>query len=263
MALDLSRHDPLGELRFAPTAKRVRARRRDTEVLDTMDAMLVWEPRRVVPLYAVPPGDLRLPLTPGGPTALPERLRPLLPPGRFEWHTCPGTPLHATLDGEDLGEVAFRPDDPDLGGRVIVDWSPFEWVEEDEPVLGHPHDPFKRIDILRSSRHVRVEVDGVVLAESTRPVALFETPLPTRWYLPREDVRLDLLTPSDTHTTCAYKGVASYLSAESDHGRDIAWYYPDPLHEALPVKDLVAFWSERAEVYVDGVRDRGFMPPGP
>lgn len=261
MALDLSRTDALAELRFAPTAKRVRAWRGETLVLDSTDAVLVWEPRRVVPLYAVPPDDLRVPLTPGEPAELPEPLRPVLSPGRFEWHTCPGTPLHATVDGTDLGEVAFRPDDPDLGGRVVVDWRPFEWVEEDEPVVAHPHDPFKRIDILRSARHVRVELDGTVLAESRRPVALFETSLPTRWYLPRGDVRTDLLTPSDTHTTCAYKGVASYLSAPGEKGRDIAWYYPDPLHEALPVKDLVAFWSERAEIWVDGVRDRGFMPP--
>ena len=263
MALDLSRDDALGELRFAPTRKRVRAHRDGRLVLDSVDVLLVWEPRRVVPLYAVPPEDLQLTLEPGEPAPLPEHLRPVLPPGRFEWHTCAGTPLRASVDGTDLGEVAFRPDDPDLAGRVVVDWSPFDWVEEDQPVLGHPHDPYKRIDILRSARHVLVELDGVVLAESRRPVALFETSLPTRWYLPREDVRLDLLTPSDTHTTCAYKGVASYLSAPGDDGRDIAWTYPEPLHEAEPVRGLVAFWTERAQVHVDGVRDRGWMPPGP
>jgi uncharacterized protein (DUF427 family) len=157
-------------------------------------------------------------------------------------------------------EVAFRPDDEALGGRVVLDFARFEWREEDEPVMGHAHDPFKRIDVLRSDRHVVVSLDGTVLAESRRPTALFETLLPVRWYLPREDVRLDLLSPSSTHSVCAYKGVASYLSAEGDAGADIAWYYPDPLHDAEQVRDLVAFWSERAHVTVDGVPVPGRMP---
>lgn len=265
MALDLSgqHDDQLALLRWAPTPKRIRAFRGGALVLDSTEAVLVWEPRRIVPLYAVPEDDVHVTLAAGAPAELPATLRPVMGPGRFEWHTCPGTPLHATVEGVDLGEVAFRPGDPDLAGYVVVDWPPFEWVEEDQPVLGHPHDPFKRIDILRSTRHVRVELDGVLLAESSRPMALFESPAPPRWYLPREDVRMDLLSPSDTHTTCAYKGVASYLSADTEHGRDIAWYYPDPLHEALPVRDLVAFWSERAEIQVDGVRDTGVLPPDP
>lgn len=270
MTLDLEAQwrDSLAQLRTAPTAKRLRAHLDGEVVLDTRDALLVWEPRRVVPQYAVPPGDLRLELTePAGPPgpAVPDPLPALLPPGHFGWHTTAGAPLTATVDGRDLGEVAFRPDDPGLDGRVVVDFDPFEWVEEDQPVLGHPHDPFKRIDILRSDRHVRVELGGVVLAESDRPVALFETLGPVRWYLPREDVRMDLLSDSDTHTTCAYKGVASYLSLTDDpvggpSGRDIAWFYPDPLHEAEPVQGLIAFWSERADVLVDGRRQRGALP---
>ena len=88
-----------------------------------------------------------------------------------------------------------------------------EWLEEDEPVIGHPRDPFHRIDVNRSSRHVKVTLDGETLAESDRPLALFETGLPTRWYLPREDVDMDLLQPSETRTTCAYKGHASTFSS--------------------------------------------------
>jgi uncharacterized protein (DUF427 family) len=156
--------------------------------------------------------------------------------------------------------VGFRPDDPDLGGRVMLDFSKFDWVEEDQPVMGHAHDPYKRIDVLRSDRHVVVELDGTVLADSRRALALYETGLPTRWYLPREDVRMDLLTPSDTHTVCAYKGRASYLSADLQGGADIAWYYPDPLDDARPVRDLVAFWSERSVLTVDGERVTGGMP---
>jgi uncharacterized protein (DUF427 family) len=247
MALDLSRQQfrELDQLRIAPCAKRLRASIAGETVLDTRDALLVWEPRRVVPSYAVPPGDLTLALTEHEPAPLPEQLRPVLPPGHPDWHTTPGTSLHA----EGLGEVAFRPDDPDLGGRVVVTWTPFDWVEEEEPVVGHPHDPFARIDTLRSSRQVRVTVGDTLLAESRRAVALFETKLPVRWYLPAADVRMDLLTPTDLRTVCAYKGTASYLSAEG--APDVAWTYPDPLHDAEPVRDLLSFWRA-ATVEVDG-----------
>jgi uncharacterized protein (DUF427 family) len=234
----------LGELRYATTPKRIRADLDGATVLDTRDALLVWEPRRVVPWYAVPEADLRLVTTEHEPGPPPDLPGPVLGP-RQPGHTTPGVSLHA--DG--LGEVAFRPDDPALGGRVIVRWAPFSWREEDESVISHPHDPFGRIDTLRSDRHVRVEAGGVVLAESNRPVALFETTLPVRWYLPPDDVRMDLLTPSQTHTTCAYKGVASYLSAEG--APDVAWFYPTPLHDALPVSGLLSFWHD-AVVYVDG-----------
>jgi uncharacterized protein (DUF427 family) len=255
MAIDLERQRfrDIAELRFAATPKRLRALLDGRTVLDTRDALLVYEPRRVVPWYAVPPADLTLDLTEHEPAPVPDPLPPVLPPFHNEWHTVPGTSLH--LDGH--GEVAFLPDEPDLGGRVLVRWEPFEWLEEDEPVMGHPRDPFKRIDVLDSDRRVRVELDGVVLAESSRARMLVETALPVRWYLPREDVRTDLLTASDHHTVCAYKGVASYLSA--DGAPDLAWFYPDPLHDALPVKDLVCFWRP-ATVYVDDEATDTSMP---
>ncbi len=106
--------------------------------------------------------------------------------------------------------------------------TPFAWVEEDEAVIGHPHDPFKRIDVLRSDRRIVVSHGGQVLADSRRAMALYETSLPTRWYLPRDDVRLDLLETSTTRTVCAYKGEASYYSLASGAAADVAWYYPDP-----------------------------------
>jgi uncharacterized protein (DUF427 family) len=255
MAIDLQARQfrDLAELRYAATPKRLRAALEGTTVLDTTDALLVWEPRRVVPEYAVPPGDLDVVLSEHQPAPLPEGLGPVLSPRHLDWHTVPGTSYH--LDGH--GEVAFRPDDPALGGRLILHWDPFVWTEEDEPVVVHPHDPFKRIDVLRSSRHVRVEVNGVTVAESTRPTALFETGLPTRWYLPREDVRTDLLTPSDSRTGCAYKGFATYLDAGG--APDVAWSYPDPLNDAVPVRDLLSFWHD-ATVYVDGEPVETRMP---
>ncbi len=255
MAIDLREQAlrSLPELRFVSTQKRVRAALHGETVVDSCDAVLVWEPRRVVPQYAVPPRDLHLTLTEHRPAPLPERLGPVLEPYHPEWHTTPGTSLHA--DG--VGEVAFRPDDPSLDGRLVVRFDRFVWREEDELVVSHPHDPYARIDVLRSDRHVRVEIDGTLVAESTHPVALFETGLPVRWYLPREDVRTDLLTPSDTHTTCAYKGQASYLSAGD--ARDVAWFYPAPLNDAVPVQDLLCFWRS-ATVYVDGAPVPTGMP---
>ena len=255
MAIDLDQQwfRDLTQLRYAATPKRLRALLDGQTVLDTGDALLVYEPRRVVPWYAVPPGDLHMDLTEHDPSPLPELKAPVLSPHHNEWHTVPGRSLH--LEGH--GEVAFQPDEPELEGRVVLHWDPFEWLEEDEPAIDHPHDPFKRIDVLRSSRHVRVEVGGVTLAESSRPMMLIETALPVRWYLPREDVRMDLLAPSEHHTVCAYKGVASYLGAEG--APEVAWFYPDPLHDALPVKDLVCFWRPAA-VYVDGTSVNTSMP---
>lgn len=253
MALDLSRsaRTQLADLRIAPCAKRLRAHVDGQVVLDTTDSVLVWEPRRVVPEYAVPPADLRLDLSEVAPAPLPDDLGPVLLPGRFAVHTTSGRPLAARLGGRELGEVAFAPDDPDVGGRVVLDFGAFTWVEEEQPVTGHPHDPFSRIDLLRSDRHVTVRHGDVVLADSRRAVALFETGLPVRWYLPREDVRLDLMSDSETRSTCAYKGVASYLSAEGDDGRDVAWSYPEPLPEVEAIRDLVAFWDGRVDVTVE------------
>jgi uncharacterized protein (DUF427 family) len=271
MAVDL--HEQwsrgLAQLRCTATPKRLRASRGGRVVADTTDALLVWEPKRVVPEYAVPAEALSVPVTDLPRREAPDGLPPVLGPPHFELHTCPGTPIALEEDGE-LVEVGFRPDDPDLGGRIVLDFTRFSWVEEDQPVMGHAHDPWKRIDVLASDRHVVVELGGTVLADSRRPLALFETPMIPRWYLPPEDVRMDLLTPSRTHTVCAYKGRASYLSSDLEGGTDIAWFYPDPLDDALRVRGHVAFWSERAVVTVNGVRQTGGMPdaeqaapPGP
>jgi uncharacterized protein (DUF427 family) len=108
--------------------------------------------------------------------------------------------------------------------------------------------------VLDSSRLIRVEIDGEVVAETDRPRALFETGLPTRWYIPPEDVRDEALAASDTHTVCAYKGVASYRTATTGAGRanDVAWFYPEPRGDAIRVRDYVCFFNERVDLYVDG-----------
>jgi uncharacterized protein (DUF427 family) len=133
-----------------------------------------------------------------------------------------------------------------------------EWLEEDEPVYVHPRDPFKRVDILASSRRVRVELDGVTVAESSQPRVLFETGLPPRYYLPLPDLRMDLLRPSETSTRCPYKGTAAYwsvdTSAEAEAGRlhrDVVWIYRSPLPESQKIAGLACFYNERVDLYVD------------
>ena len=147
-----------------------------------------------------------------------------------------------------------------LDGYLIVDFDGFDaWFEEDEPNVGHPKDPFHRIDILHSSREVRIELDGEVLADSTSVYFLFEAPLPVRYYFPATDVRTDLLTPSTTTTYCAYKGKASHWSRVGE--ADIAWTYEAPLRDAEEVRGRIAFYNERLDVIVDGKAvDRPLTP---
>jgi uncharacterized protein (DUF427 family) len=239
-------------LRYEPTAKRLRASLNGVTVADTCQGLLVWEPRRVVPTYAVPLQDISATLRPSTP-AHDQPHQPILDPRiPFTAHTTPGEPYDVVANGTTSPAAAFRPDDTDLPNYVILNFDAFDWLEEDEPVVAHPHDPFKRIDALRSSRHVRIERDGQLLAESSRPVLLFETLLPVRFYLPADDVVLQF-EPSDTVTYCAYKGRASYFSLH-DGPSDIAWTYLEPLHDAEPVRGYMAFFNERVDVTVDGTR---------
>ncbi len=129
-----------------------------------------------------------------------------------------------------------------------------EWFCEDEQMFGHPRDPFHRIDVYRSNAHVHVSLDGELLAESRRAKVLYETGLPPRWYLPPEDVRSELLESSAKKTRCAYKGSASYWSVRvGDRVEDdLVWTYPDPQHDAEPVRDLLCFFNERVDLDVDG-----------
>jgi uncharacterized protein (DUF427 family) len=144
-------------------------------------------------------------------------------------------PEEAVRRRHDLVEIDFK----------VLD----EWLEEEEPAVGHPRDPYHRIDVRPTSRRLRVSIGGRQVAETTRARALFETSLPVRWYLPREDVTAEL-EPSDHRTTCAYKGHATHFDVAGEDA--VAWSYEDPLHDALPVKDLVCFYNERVDVEVDG-----------
>jgi uncharacterized protein (DUF427 family) len=151
-----------------------------------------------------------------------------------------------------------RPPEPleALAGLVTFSWSGgLTWFEEDEPLLAHARDPHKRVDVVPSSRDVRVEVDGELLAASRRPLLLFETSLPTRYYLPPDDVRVELV-PSATRSVCPYKGEASWWSARVGDRvvEDIAWSYPSPIPENPRIAGLVCFRNERVDLTVDGER---------
>jgi len=142
-------------------------------------------------------------------------------------------------------------DAPPIEGHRALYWNSMDqWWEEDEPAIVHARDPYHRVDVLESSRHVRVTLDGQVLAESSRALALFETGLPTRWYFAEDDVNMELLSPSDSRTGCAYKGFASYWSVADED--DLVWTYRDPRSDVSRIKDRLAFFNERVELEVDG-----------
>lgn len=236
-------------VRVAPSDKRVRAFLDGQLVVDASHPILVWESPRY-PTYYFRREDVRAELVPTGAT----RRSPSRGDGTLYDVVVPGsTAPAAALTHRDSPIEALR----DL---VRLEWAAMtEWFEEDEVVYTHPRDPYTRVDILASSRHIRVEVDGVVVADSHAPRLLFETGLPTRYYVPLADVRLDVLRPSSSETYCPYKGVACYLSFEAEGSTvaDVAWLYRTPLPESQKIAGLVSFYPERASIYVDDVLQDG------
>jgi uncharacterized protein (DUF427 family) len=234
-----------GQVRTEPSAKRIRAYLGGEVVADTSHPVLVWEVP-YYPTYYFPVADVRAELTPDGGTAH--------SPSRGD-----GTTYTVAAGGKEAPGAALRYEHspiPELRDLIRLEWKAMDaWFEEDEEVFTHARDPHTRVDILPSSRHVRIEIDGVTVAESTSPTLLFETGLPTRYYLPKTHVRLDLLTATDTETHCPYKGQAAYWSVDTGTAvhEDIAWSYATPLPESLGVAGLVAFYDEKVDVYVDGV----------
>ena len=249
---DLRWGPPLTSLRmeFRPAERRVRAFLGATAVVDSTDAMLMLEASRL-PVYYLPLEDVRTDL--------------FLPGSRTTGSTHKGEGVYWSVGvgGRVVADAAWRyphppPGCPDISRYVAFHWQKLDaWFEEDEEVRGHPHDPYHRIDILESSRHVRVEVGRRVVADTRLPRLLLETGLPTRFYIPRLDVRLDLLRPSDLQTTCAYKGTTSaYWTAadQDDRQREVAWCYATPTLECAKIANLVSFFNERVDITVDGVR---------
>ena len=143
-----------------------------------------------------------------------------------------------------------------LESHLTFYWDQMDvWFEEDEEIFVHPRDPYTRVDTVHSSRRVRVEIDGVTLGETHRPILLFETGLPTRYYMPKRDARMDLLEPTEAITRCPYKGVARYWSVRVGDKliKDIVWSYPAPIPECPKIENLLSFYNEHVDLYVDGV----------
>jgi uncharacterized protein (DUF427 family) len=231
-----------------PVPRRLRGVLGGRTILDTTSASYVWE-WPGYPQYYVPIADL------DDGVLVDERRAERFPQGLAHLHGLrPGGPARP-------GCVrVFAADDclPGLAGTARLEWAALDaWFEEDEEVFVHPRSPYTRVDALRSTRTVRVELDGVVLAESASPVMVFETGLPTRYYLNRTDVDFEHLVASDTVTACPYKGRTSrYWSARigGDEHPDLAWAYDFPTRELAPIAGLVAFYNERVEIVLDGRR---------
>ncbi|MGI5206282.1 DUF427 domain-containing protein [Spirillospora sp. CA-108201] len=227
-------------LRIEESGKRVRAYLGGRLVADSPRPSLVWE-IPYYPTYYFPEADVRAELVEDG-------------PGKRSPSRGDATAYTVKVDGAQAPGAALR--HTGLPGLVRLDWAAMDaWFEEDEEVFVHPRDPYTRVDVLASSRHVRVEVDGVTVAESSNPRLLFETGLPVRFYLPKPHVRMDLLEPTETVTHCPYKGTAEYWSvrAGGTPHADLAWSYRTPLDESRKVAGLVCFFNEKVDIFVDGV----------
>ncbi|MDT5224972.1 MAG: hypothetical protein QOG19_2379 [Mycobacterium sp.] len=230
--------------RIEPAPRRVRGYLGSELVFDTTAARYVWEVP-YYPQYYVPLDDVRADFL--SDENHPQRVQ--LGPSR----------LFSLVGADQTHPSAARVFDADgegpVAGLVRFNWDPLRWLEEDEQIYGHPRNPYARVDALRSHRHVRVELDGTVLADTRSPVLLFETGLPTRYYIDPSDVAFQHLEPTSSQTLCPYKGVTSgYWSVrvgQTVHP-DLAWTYHYPLPAVAPIAGLVAFYNEQLDIVVDG-----------
>jgi uncharacterized protein (DUF427 family) len=238
---------PAGDgILFEPSGRRVRVMFGGVTIADSRKVMLMLENRRLA-IYYFPVSDVQVGV--------------LVPTSFRSNHPGKGeATFYSVTVGERTAEKAawgyLQPERADLKDYVAFYWDKMDaWFEEDDEVFVHPRDPYHRVDVLNSSRHVKVIVGGEVVAETTRPRLLFETGLPTRYYIPKLDVRLDLLTPTSTTTRCPYKGKAAYWSVnvKGKEFKDIVWGYPAPIPESPKIENLLCFYDEKVDaVYVDG-----------
>jgi uncharacterized protein (DUF427 family) len=234
-------------IRVEPGAKWIRAYLGGELVADTTHPLLVWEGPHY-PVYYFPAGDVRSELlkADGGVAHSPSR--------------GDGRTFTVTAGGRQAAGAALSYESSpieQLQGLIRLDWDAMDaWFEEDEEVFTHARDPYKRVEIIDSSRHIRVEIGGVAVAESASPRLLFETGLPVRYYLPRTHVRMDLLELSDAVTHCPYKGQAQSWSVRVDGilHENQAWSYPTPLPESEKIAGLMAFYNEKVDIHLDGAQ---------
>jgi len=234
----------MDRVRIESNPKWIRGLNDGRTIVDSREARLVWE----IPYYPAwyfPVEDLNAELKENGET--------LRSPLRGS-----GTRYDLVVDGIVIPDAAWRHlDSPvdELRGLVRIEWDAIDsWFEEDVEVFVHPRSPDVRVDVLTSSKHIRVFVDDVLVADSSRPSILFETGLPVRYYMPKADVRMDLLIPTETVTACPYKGWANYWNINIDGKtfEDHAWSYRTPLPESIEAAGLVCFYNEKVDLEVDG-----------
>jgi uncharacterized protein (DUF427 family) len=238
-----------GRVRLEPTERRVRARLGGITVADSRRAQLLFLPPPFN-AYAFPRDDVRWELLHESGIA---STMPAVGEVK-QWTVAAGGQVRD-------GAVWTFPQPPPglepLAGLAVIRWQLMDaWFEEDDEVFVHPRDPYHRVDVLNSSRHVKVSVGGEAVAETRRPRLLFETGLPVRYYIPILDVRMDLLQPSNTISRCPYKGVASYWSVRAGgtiHA-DLAWSYKSPIPECPKIENLIAFFNERVDLDIDEER---------
>jgi uncharacterized protein (DUF427 family) len=228
-----------------PVPRRIRAFLGGEKVLDTIRALYVWE-WPYYPQYYIPLADVRPDL--------------LIPEGHSKQTRRGKTEAHGLRAGQvarpGAAQLVIDSAVAGLADTVRFDWAALDaWFEEDEQVFVHPRNPYVRVDALRSTRPVRIELDGAVLAESASPVMVFETGLPTRYYLNSTEINFEHLTPSDTVTACPYKGTTSRYWSVSTRDKvhpDLAWSYDFPTRQLQPIAGLVAFYNEKVDIFLSG-----------
>lgn len=231
-----------GRIRIEKSSRRVRVMLGGEIVADTVRPLLVWE-KPYYPTYYFPEEDVKTDL--------------MVDTGETRRSPSRGEAAQYVVKVNGSEGTAYSYPEPkieELGGYYAFVWNTMDhWFEEEEEVFVHPRDPYTRIDILPSSRRVRVEIDGVTVADTRNACFLFETGLPVRYYMPKTDVRMDLMRPTETATHCPYKGTARYWSAEvnGETHEDILWGYDAPLPESQKVLGQVCFYNEKVDIYVD------------
>lgn len=236
------------KIRIEPTRRWIRVKFAGETIADSKRVLVVTESGRL-PVYYFPLSDVRTDLF-----------------EKTEQHTTcihKGEASYWNIKVKDqVSENAvWGYLDPKLGSELIKGYVSFywkkvdAWYEEEEEIFVHARDPYTRVDAISSSRHIQVVLDGQIVADSRRPVIVFETGLTPRYYLPKEDVRTNLLEPSDKTTRCPYKGIASYWSVNIGGKvyKDVVWSYVHPLPEIPKITGLLSFYNEEVDaVYVDG-----------
>lgn len=231
-----------------PSPRRVRGMFNGETIADTTNALLMREGGHV-PIYYFPVSDVRMDL--------------FTSTGHSTHCGYKGDASYWSLSVGDRTEenIMWAYQTPYDEMAALADYVSFywgnmdSWWEEDEEIFGHARDPWKRVDAMLSHRPVKIVLGGEVVAETNDAVFVYETNHPVRHYIPRKDVRMDLLSGSEARSVCPYKGSAEYFNASinGQEFEDIAWSYDRPVPECPKIKDLICFFAENIEAtFVDG-----------